>query len=169
MGAAVLPAERGIMKVDRGGKCTQIRANGQRCEANPMRGSAFCFFHSPGEAEKRAAARKAGGVARSGSMAVLPPCTPDETLKTASDVVRLFGVTINHVLRGELDHKVGTVVGYLSGLLLKAFGQAELESRVAALEAIVKRQPLRLEGIPDSYANDEKFSFQNPAKKSEDK
>jgi hypothetical protein len=74
-------------------------------------------------------------------MATLPEVTPDAPLANAHDVSELLAQTINQVRRGELDPKVGNAVGYLAGIFLKTIQQTEIENRIAALEAGIKRQP----------------------------
>jgi len=74
-------------------------------------------------------------------MVVLPSSAPDAKLQNADDAVKLLAETINQVRRGEIDPKVANAVGYLGGLLLKAMLATETESRIATLEAIVKRHP----------------------------
>jgi hypothetical protein len=66
--------------------------------------------------------------------------SPDRPLGTVDDVVGLLGETINHVRRGALDPKVGTAVGYLAGLLLKALEQGDRAARLAVVEAAVQRR-----------------------------
>ena len=39
---------------------------------------------------------------------------------------------------GVLDPKTGNAVGYLAGVLLKAFQQGDIEARLQALEAVQK-------------------------------
>lgn len=72
---------------------------------------------------------------------MLPRTAPDVRLRDARDLVELLAQTINHVLRGEIDPKVANAVGYLGGLLMKALHEAEIENRLAVIEAAVKRQP----------------------------
>ena len=117
--------------------CEQIKVDGTRCQANARTGSKFCFFHDPEVAAKRTAARKAGGIERS-RRAVLPADTPDRSLSSIDDVVALLGETINQTRTGTLDPKVANAVGYLSGILLKALIQGDLEQRLAELEVIVR-------------------------------
>jgi hypothetical protein len=103
-------------------------------------GSRYCFFHDPDAAAKRKAAQKAGGQGR--QIKVLSPSAPDAKLKDARDAVNLLAETINQVRRGEIDPKVANAVGYLTGLLLKALYQTDLEQRVTALEVGQKRRSL---------------------------
>ena len=52
-------------------------------------------------------------------------------------MIRLLSVTINQVRRGKLDPKVANAVGYLSGIILKAKEQSEIEVRIKQIEEIV--------------------------------
>jgi len=99
--------------------CEHIKATGQPCQARAMMNSDRCFFHDPGKAQDRAAARKAGGIARARRAVVLPPDTPNFELATFEEVDRLVADMISHVLRGELDPKIASTVGYLLSIQLK--------------------------------------------------
>ena len=70
-------------------------------------------------------------------MATLPPDTPDLPLRNADDVVTLLAQTINWVRRGDLDSKVANSVGDLSGIMLNAMQESEIEARFAAVEAVL--------------------------------
>ena len=131
-------------------RCTYVKATGERCKANAMSGSQFCFFHSPEKVSERAAARKAGG--RANKAAVLPPETPDVRLKGAGDVVRVISETMNQVRRGEIDPRVANSIGYLAGVLLKALEADELEERLSALESVVTNRPVHHGRIFDADA-----------------
>lgn len=119
--------------------CQQVTTDGRKCQARRISGSRYCFFHAPEKRTERAAARKAGGLKK--RMATLPEVTPDAPLADAHDVAKLLAQTINQVRCGKLDPKVANAVGYLAGVLLKTMQQTELETRIAALEAGIKRQP----------------------------
>src|SRR5262245_10543336 len=114
--------------------CEATKPDGTPCRAVARTGSRYCWFHDPEIAASRAAARRAGRQTRSRRAAVLPPGTPDVPLASVSDVVKLQGMVINRVLRGEIDARVGNAVGYLSGVMLKALTDAELERRIEMLE-----------------------------------
>lgn len=128
-------------KEGRAATCRQIKSGGSRCQAKRMTGSDFCFFHNPKAASKRTAARRAGGM--KSRPTVLDGDTPDLPLKNAEDVAALLALTINQVRRGELDPKISNAVGYLTGILLKAIEQGDVEERLQSLEAIVKQQDSR--------------------------
>jgi len=121
-------------------RCRHQPENGKQCKANAQTGTPYCFFHDPALDEERAAARRAGGIARSQKV-LLPADLPIKPLRTASEVVELLGDTINQVRRGELDLRVSNAVGYLSGILLSAIEKSSYEERLAALEATVAKPP----------------------------
>ncbi len=146
------------MKKQRTAQCQHIKDSGTRCEANAITGSVYCFFHDPAKAKERAAARKAGG--HKNKAVVLPAATPDVPLDKISDVVRLLGETINQVRRGELDPKFSNAIGYLTGILLKALEQGEIEERLSALETIVKGQSKDPESLFDNGDDDHSFVFE---------
>jgi hypothetical protein len=52
------------------------------------------------------------------------------------DVIALLRDAVNQALRGELNPKTATAVGYLSGILIRALEHHELERQVVELEAI---------------------------------
>ena len=118
--------------------CPHIKADGKQCRARKVRGSGYCFFHDPAKTAERTAAQKAGG--RNGRAVVLPLDVPVRHLKTAADVVDLLSETVNHVRTGQMDPKIGNCIGYLSGIILKAAAQGDMEERLAALEGIVNGQ-----------------------------
>jgi len=80
-------------------------------------------------------ARQKGGYARKSP--TLPKNIPEFELKVAEDVVRLLSITINQVRRGEIDPRVANAVGYLSGIILKAKEQGDIEKRLKQIEEIV--------------------------------
>ena len=62
---------------------------------------------------------------------------PDLEIKGAEEVVRLLSVTINQVRKGEIDPRIANAVGYLSGIILKAKEQGDIEERLKQIEEIV--------------------------------
>jgi len=136
-------------------RCEHVKADGKHCRAWKLHGSDYCFFHDPAKAAERASARQAGG--RKGKAAVLPPETPLLPVRTAGEVIELLAETIHQVRTGQLDPRVGNCIAYLSGIVLKATEQGEMEQRLAALEAIVagQRQPENLfDANPDRLLTD---------------
>jgi len=135
-------------------RCRYEREKGVRCNANAQTGSLYCFFHDPALSDERAAARKAGGIARTRKVA-LPTNLPAKSLRTVTDVAELLGETINQVRRGELDLRVSNAIGYLSGILLSAIEKGSLEERLAALEAVLANP----DHSNNNFSEHESFDF----------
>ena len=55
-------------------------------------------------------------------------------MNRAKDAVALLALTINQVLRGQIDPRIANAVGYLLTVQLKALELGETEERLAALE-----------------------------------
>ena len=129
-------------------RCRGTNTQGEPCEAIPMEGEAYCFFHHPDRREERLEARREGG--RQGRLNVLKDVS-DLRLERVGDVTRLLAETINHVRTGRLDPRIGNTVGYLAGILLKALEQGEVEARLNALEqAVRQRGPL-----PEAFSHEQ--------------
>lgn len=52
-------------------------------------------------------------------------------MQNTQDVSNLLADSINQVLRGQLDPKVGNSVGYLASVMLRSLEQGRTEERVA--------------------------------------
>ena len=72
---------------------------------------------------------------RSQPAATLAPSTPDLPRGSVGDVAAALAETINQVRTGRLAVNVANAVGVLAGVLIRALETAELEHRIAALEA----------------------------------
>ena len=112
--------------------CLFVKDSGGRCRVRPLSGSKYCFFHDPAKADLRLEASRNGG--RRGKMATLISEAPDVAVESAQDVVRLLGETISQVRRGEIDPRIANSVGYLSGIVLKAREQGDIEDRLKLIE-----------------------------------
>ncbi len=117
-----------------GRRCVYQHPSGQQCGGFAVSTSAYCFAHDPASARKRDEARRRGGSA--GRMATLPAA--DVAVRSFADVVTVVEATINDVRAGRLDVKIANAVAVLSGVALKAIGQSDLETRLAALEAALE-------------------------------
>jgi len=115
-------------------KCTSPKKNGSKCDAAAQTGKTVCVFHDPEKSETVLHARRAGGIARTRT-AVLPPDTPDRSLRNSGEVAEFLAESINQLRRGQLGPRVANGVGYLASALLRALEAGPLEERVARLEA----------------------------------
>ena len=66
-------------------------------------------------------------------------------VEDCGDVVALISETINQVRKGMIDPRVANSVGYLANVLIKAFEQDELETRIERLEALLERRSVTSE------------------------
>jgi hypothetical protein len=115
------------------GRCQHQKRGGGRCKGRAG-ASGYCSFHDPAQAAAQARGRREGARARNRKAAVLPADTPDAPLASMADVVTFLGATVNRVLRGQVDAKVGNCLGLLCGQLLKALEKGDLEARLAVVE-----------------------------------
>jgi hypothetical protein len=116
-------------------KCQFRKKNGNCCGANARPTNGLCFFHDPARSAGGRRARKAGGIHRSRTAAVLPVHTPDHPLGNTTDVSALLADSINQLRRGQLDPRVANAMGYLTSVLLRSLEQGPLEERLAKIEA----------------------------------
>ena len=62
-----------------------------------------------------------------------------EQLTSLKDLQRLLVETINQVRRGDLDPEVANSIGNLSGVLVRALVQGDVEDRLQKIEALISR------------------------------
>ena len=121
-----------------GRHCTATTAKGEACRAFAMTGSEYCFHHDPAASQERAEARRKGGQARHGRRLARSGMEEPLTIRSVGDVVGLLEHTINDVLALENSLNRARTVGYLATAVVKALELAEMEERVAALEATLR-------------------------------
>ena|SRR3989338_607984 len=111
-------------------KCDYIKPNNDKCNANAMTDSRFCFKHNPDTEIERNIAVFRGGYATKKPGELLPPVK----LQSINDISGLIEDTINRIRTEPLTHHQANSIGYLSGILLKALEVGEYEKRLEALE-----------------------------------
>jgi hypothetical protein len=119
-------------------RCNAQKPDGTSCNSPALPGSNFCFFHDPAKAAERREAQALGG--RQNRIKTLDTTAPDVKVEDCGDVVALISETINQVRKGMIDPRVANSVGYLANVLIKAFEQDELETRIGRLEALLERR-----------------------------
>jgi hypothetical protein len=119
-------------------RCNARKPDGTNCKSSALPGSNFCFFHDPATATERREAQAFGG--RQNRIKTLGTSAPDVKVEDCGDVVGLISETINQVRKGVIDPRVANAVGYLANVLIKAFEQDELETRIERLEALLERR-----------------------------
>jgi|SRR5215208_802987 hypothetical protein len=123
--------------------CSGIKANGERCRAQPMRDSEWCLNHHPDRAEKNRRRSSRGG--RRGGRG-----RPTTELKRLQE---RFEELAEQVLKGDIPRADGAVAGQLlNGAracirdLLAACEQEEMVERLEALEEALERQKAKRYG-----------------------
>jgi hypothetical protein len=105
-----------------------------------MSGSKYCFSHNPATKERHRAATRKGGSAspKVSGNTVLPALN----LSSIHDIAEVLAETINRVRTvnsdGSMAIPTANAIGHLAGKLLEARKVADLEARLAKLEASTK-------------------------------
>lgn len=116
-------------------QCILIKKDGKRCGSYPVEGSSYCINHEPRMQEKKLEAVKNGGAAT--SYEKLGLALPKMIISNPSDVVGAAVQTVNEVRAGQLPPKVASTIGYLLGIVLKAYEVANLDQRVELIESVL--------------------------------
>lgn len=122
--------------------CPDIQADGAPCRMRPQL-NGVCFNHDPARATERTLARQRGGQLRSRltALSLLEDVgiSPAE-FKSPADVRQLLSNTIKNVQTGRLDRRIGSAVGVLAGVLLRAIEISTLDDRLDAIERELSKQ-----------------------------
>lgn len=120
-------------------KCKQINKNGQRCAANAVKDSKYCYLHDPMSAGAAAAARKKGGqrqrVPHNGDVSKLPA-----NVRTLDDVLTVLDYSLAECLPMENSIQRGRLLVAIAGAFVDAIKVGELEKRIAAIEFALKNR-----------------------------
>lgn len=122
-----------------GKRCAAFNRRGQPCQGYAIQGSGLCFWHDPGQAERRKEARIRGGHARHGRKIGNPgQDVPDIVIEKASDVLPILAGEIGMLLRLEISIARARAVGYLCQAVVKVFEVTDLQGRLEAVEAVLR-------------------------------
>ena len=130
-------------------KC-EFRKKNARGAAPTPRPAIVSASHDPDKASEGRRARRAGGITRSRSAAVLPSDTPDHPLGNTQEVSAFLADSIHQLRRGELDPRVANGMGYLTSVLLRSLEQGPVEERLSKIEAALaaNARPAKGASIP---------------------
>jgi hypothetical protein len=117
-------------------KCKHIKNDGSACKARVVRGTNYCWFHSPGVNEiRKQHARYKGGINRHRPAVFVK--LPEIKINGPRDLPLLLSDTYGHMNSGAIDVRLGTAICYLTNILLKAY-EPELEARIEKMEKFVE-------------------------------
>src|SRR5918912_2859231 len=122
--------------------CAAIKPNGARCKVRAMQGSQWCFNHHPDYSEKRQRNASKGGK-RGGRGR--PAKSGAEGLRDIKDLLKSL---TDDVLSGDVERATAIAANQLLNTSLRAIELErrwkdieELESRLEALEGVLKGRP----------------------------
>lgn len=108
--------------------------NEKQCQAFAVSGSEYCFSHDPKlKDQKKLAVVKGGKVSKRGPEVRLASVQ----IEDKRDVITFLTCVIDELRTGKLEVKRANSLGYLGGVLIKAFELAEMEERLEKVEKLV--------------------------------
>jgi hypothetical protein len=113
--------------------CKGQTKDGKPCAAKPRPGMDLCPWHSPELAERRTEWSRRGGV-NSSNKARIRKQLPDAVL-SPTELQGLLSKALRDVLTGKLEPGPANAAGGLARALVTIKESADLEERLAALEA----------------------------------
>ncbi len=114
-------------------QCKAKTQTGQPCRAQALKGSKYCFTHSPATGAQRAAARKRGGLNRRVTHHGDASLIPGE-VKTLEDANKILAYVLAEVIPMENSIARARLLLALYDSFLKSFEIGELEERIRVLE-----------------------------------
>lgn len=121
--------------------CEFIKEDGEQCGAYAVANSDYCVSHDPTMREVKLEAVKKGGASE--SYKTMNIALSPLTINNSSDVVKATIQTINELRTGTLPPKVANTIGYLLGIALKGFEQADLNNRLQVIERVILERSTR--------------------------
>lgn len=116
-------------------QCNFIKEDGEKCNANTMKNSDFCFTHNPDTAEQKMEAVRKGGLSSKPrkDAEIIEPLD----VKNIQDVIRLLEDTINRIRTNPMTHQKANCIGYLANVMVRALETSDLEERMEAIEEAI--------------------------------
>lgn len=115
-------------------RCAFVHDSGRPCGGFAISGSSHCFAHAPDQVEKRRNARRRGGQA--GRVITVPDSSL--AVRSLGDVLAIVELKINDVRAGRIDIRIANAIGVLANVAARTIQQADVENRIAALEAVLE-------------------------------
>jgi len=113
--------------------CRFRKSNGERCQARPMRGQSFCFWHSPEHSQEATEARRLGGLRRRKEK-ITGGVYDFEGLEDVPKIRRLLEIAVVDTLTLEPSIARSRTLAYLVQMELKCLEVGEVERRLSVLE-----------------------------------
>ena len=120
-------------------RCAGIQRDGRQCGAHPIRGEAYCLWHSPDHEEEAKEARRLGGLRRKREKTVAGAYEVNG-LATVEDIRRLLEIATLDALGLDNSLARARVLITAAGAAAKLLEVGELQARVQALESLLRRK-----------------------------
>ena len=117
--------------------CEGVTKAGSACRSFVAVGDLYCFPHNPSNAERMQQAR-AAGASKGGKVRALKSHQP--RFDTPKALIRFTGLILGGVLSGRIAPDVGRCVLYGINTQRQLIESADVERRLAALEAQLQQQ-----------------------------
>jgi hypothetical protein len=114
--------------------CSAARHDGTPCRV-PALASGYCFAHDPALAEKRAAARVAGGKGKARAARAQKRLPTD-----LRGVLGRLLTALDETHAGELEPRVASAMSALASAISRIYEVAELEERLEKLEGLTNER-----------------------------
>lgn len=114
-------------------QCRATNADGQPCQAQPVRDSGYCYWHDPATAAAREAGRQRGGKGRSNTARAKREFLAAGTL-TSEEILAYLGFTLRRLHAGKVESGVANALANVARAWRDVHAHTELEQRVAAAE-----------------------------------
>lgn len=132
-------------------RCTALAASGAPCKAPPIPGRRVCRWHDPSpEAKaKHKAESKRGGLSKAyGALPSVAALADDPRvaaldLETAEGLRGFLGATLAALARLPFDTRTANAISALATAQRAILETSDFEGRLAALEAVAERPPVR--------------------------
>jgi len=114
--------------------CKATREDGGACQARPLRGCDFCFWHDPASRGDMLNAASRGGSRRAVELPERESLTPEATRS-------ILAALLEALLSGAVASGTARAAGYLVQVDLQVRSALELERRLQALERALQHMP----------------------------
>jgi hypothetical protein len=139
--------------------CTARTESGSPCRQAPLTESDKCFWHHPDYAQDAAEARRLGGLRRKRE-GTARAATEFAGLDSVTGIRRLLEVAAVDTLALDTSVARSRTLCYIALAATKLLEVAELEQRVAQLEAVVQHQWLPAPSVFEGDAEDGEIVFE---------
>jgi len=116
--------------------CKYIKPDGNQCKANALKNDEYCLPHSK-------LILKIKNAAETGPVNAVIPLH----IESIDDLPEFLIDTIGNVRDGLLQAKIGSVIGYLTSVLLRSFELSDLQKRIVRLEEVIHAHFVEIKDI----------------------